>query len=299
MTIREVYGLYVQDRNVYCSPETLKTYNTHMEIYLKWLELQAVTFDELPEGLHPVAGYVLHLRQTRPELRNTTILSYCRTIKSFLRWAYDNDYCSDYLKKLKLPKSDAEAELPLCVDEVEKIDRCFDMGTVKGMRNYCIFHLMLDCGLRSQEVRHLKVEHLVPERNLLHIKDSKGKKSRITLCPDYMFEHIRTYMDMTGRSSGIIFTSLIKDTPMSEQTVKQFYAHLKKWSGVQRVHAHLCRHTFATSYLIGGGNLEFLRVFLGHSDYGVTKVYTSTAALCKMLRLDVYRLDSLFFERGY
>lgn len=299
MTIQKIYDEFIRNRQVYCSEETIKTYNTHMQIYFKWLEQYAASFDELPAQLHPVTGFVLHLRKAKPELRNTTILSYCRTIKAFLRWAYDNDYCPDYLKKLKLPKSDAEPELPLSMDEVESIDRCFDLSTVKGMRNYCIFHLLLDCGLRSQEVRHLKVEHLDPVRNLLHIKDSKGNKSRITLCPDFLFDNIRTYMTMTSRSSGAIFRSLHDNELMKDQVIKQFFADLKKESGIQRVHAHLCRHTFATSYLIGGGNLEFLRVFMGHSDYNVTKIYTSTAAVCKMLGLSVYRLDKIFFERGY
>lgn len=299
MTIQEVYRKFIHERQAYCSEETIKTYNTHLQIYFKWLEQYALTFESIPSQVHPVSDFVTYLRTTRPALRNTTILSYCRSIKAFLRWAYDNDYCPDYLKKLKLPKSDAEPALPLCIDEVEKIDSCFDLETVKGMRNYCIFHLLLDCGLRSQEVRHLQVEHLVPERNLLHIKNSKGNKSRITLCPDFMFENIRKYMTMVNRSSGIIFTSLLDNQPMKDQVIKQLFADLKKESGVQRVHAHLCRHTFATSYLVGGGNLEFLRVFMGHSDYGVTKIYTGTAALCKMLGLSVYQLDKLFFERGY
>ncbi len=47
------------------------------------------------------------------------------------------------------------------------------MQTKKGRRNYCIFHLMLDCGLRSQEVRHLRYENIDQERNIIHILDSK------------------------------------------------------------------------------------------------------------------------------
>ena len=299
MTIQEAFHEFIRDRQAYCSDETIKTYRTHLQIYFTWLNNYTDSFETIPAELHPVTDFVLHLRQDRPELKNTTILSYCRSIKAFLRYCYECDYCPDYLKRLKLPKSDAEPALPLCVDEVEKIDACFDLETLKGLRNYCIFHLLLDCGLRSQEVRHLQVEHLYRERNLLHIKNSKGCKSRITLCPDFLFEHIRKYMAMTGRSSGVIFTSLLDNKPMQEHVIKQLFARLKKESGVQRIYAHLCRHTFATSYLVGGGNLEFLRVFMGHSDYNVTKIYTSTAAMCKMLGLQVYQLDKLFFERGY
>ena len=51
--------------------------------------------------------------------------------------------------------------------------------------------------------------------------------------------------------------------------------------------------------LVGGGNLEFLRVFLGHSDYNVTRGYSQLAAECKMLGVNVYHLDPIFFKNGY
>lgn len=87
--------------------------------------------------------------------------------------------------------------------------------------------------------------------------------------------------------------------PMTSNAIKQLFQDLKVTSGINRVHAHLLRHTFATSYLMGGGNLEFLRVFMGHSDYNVTKTYSQMAAQYKMLGADVYKLDSIFFSRGY
>lgn len=49
----------------------------------------------------------------------------------------------------------------------------------------------------------------------------------------------------------------------------------------------------------GGGNLEFLRVFMGHTDYAVTQAYSRMAAEYKMLGADIYRLDDIFFTRGY
>lgn len=87
--------------------------------------------------------------------------------------------------------------------------------------------------------------------------------------------------------------------PVTADAVKHLFTRLKKESEIKRLHAHLLRHTFATSYLIGGGNLEFLRVFMGHSDYNVTKIYSQLAAESKMLGVDVYRLDSIFFKKGY
>ena len=77
------------------------------------------------------------------------------------------------------------------------------------------------------------------------------------------------------------------------------FQKLKNRSGIQRIHAHLCRHTFATSYMMGGGNLEKLRVMLGHADYNATKIYLQLAAEYDIVKYPIYQLDKVFFEKGY
>lgn len=62
---------------------------------------------------------------------------------------------------------------------------------------------------------------------------------------------------------------------------------------------HLCRHTFATSYIMGGGNLEFLRLLMGHTDYNVTKTYLHLANQYHLMGADVYKLDKVFFKSMY
>ena len=41
----------------------------------------------------------------------------------------------------------------------------------------------------------------------------------------------------------------------------------KKKTGIDQIHPHLCRQTFATVYIIGGGSLEMLRLLLGHPGH--------------------------------
>ncbi len=303
MLIIRAYDEFIADRAVYCSPETVNTYNSHIKIFFSYLKVkfsvpfESLDFDALGDD-NIYSGFILWLR-TGGNVKNVTIRSYCRVVKVFLKYCYEKDFCRDYVKGVKLPKDDSEPKLPLFADEVAVIDKTFDLYTLKGKRNYAIVHLMLDCGLRSQEVRHLKMKDLDMDRNLLHIVDSKGNKSRIVLCPDFVFEAVYYYLDGCSGGADYVFKSLKADLPLKKNTINLMFADLRKESGIERLHAHLLRHTFATSFLIGGGNLEFLRVFMGHSDYNVTKIYSSLAAQCKMLGADVYRLDKIFFERGY
>lgn len=300
MTIVQAYRLYLKDRAGYCSDKTLKTYSGHLDIYFDYLErtykpITLLDFEDIPPEDNIFSDYILYLRQKR-KVSNTTIRSYARSIRAFLNYCYQEDICRDYLKKVKLPKSDAVPPAPLLQDEVKRLDNCFALETIMGLRNYCIVHLMLDCGLRSQEVLHLEMEHVDAAHNLLHIRISKECKSRITMIPDFLIQAIRTYMLKCGRSSGTIFYSIRKNQPLTEEGIKMLFQALKQEANIPRLHAHLLRHTFATAYLCGGGNLEFLRVMMGHSDYSVTKMYSSLAAQYKMLGVSVYQLDSIFFR---
>ena len=302
MTIKETYDLFMRNRSVYCSPETLRSYEGHLKVFFDFLEasggksIERLSFDDFKDAAL-FGDFIIHLR--KKNVKNVTIRSYCRIAKAYLRYCYQNDFCPDYLKGVRLPPDDSVPKVVLYSDEVKKIDECFDMMTEKGRRNYCMFHLMLDCGLRSQEVRHLRYEDIDRERNIIHILDSKGGKSRITLIPNFLIREIDHYMFLRLSSSDVLFLSLRSGEPVTADSVKHLFSRLKKESGIKRLHAHLLRHTFATSYLIGGGNLEFLRVFMGHSDYNVTKIYSQLAAESKMLGVDVYHLDPIFFEKGY
>lgn len=300
MTIAQAYKLFLRDRAGYCSEKTIQTYSEHLSVYFDWLErtyktLPDLDFEDIPPDDNIFSDYILHLRNKR-KVSNSTIRSYSRSIKAFLNYCYQEDICKDYLKKVKLPSDDSVPPEPLLQDEVYRLDNCFALDTLMGLRNYCIVHLMLDCGLRTQEVVHLEMQHVDAAHNLLHIRLSKGNKSRVTLIPDFLIDAIGKYMQQCGRSSGVIFYSLRKDQVLTEEGIKMIFQDLKHQADIPRLHAHLLRHTFATSYLCGGGNLEFLRVMMGHSDYSVTKMYSSLAAQYKMLGVQYYKLDSIFFR---
>lgn len=304
MTIAQAYEKFINDRKIYCAAATIRSYGDHLRVFFRYLEdtyqpIEKLDFDSLDPDVNIFNDFIIYLRD-KQTVRNVTIRSYCRSVKAFLRFCYEEDFCRDYLKRVKLPKDDAIPPAPLLADEVASIDACFDLDTLQGLRNYCIVHLMLDCGLRSQEVLKLDLSDIDPGRQLLRIRVSKECKSRITLIPERLCNYILKYMYQDGRISGAVFYSLTRRERMEHDAIKQLFMKLKKQSRIPRLHAHLLRHTFATSFLIGGGNLEFLRVLMGHSDYAVTKMYSSLAAQYRMLQVPVYKLDPVFFRlHGY
>ena len=66
--------------------------------------------------------------------------------------------------------------------------------------------------------------------------------------------------------------------PLTENSIKLIFSRLAKKSGVSRLHAHLCRHTFATRFLINGGDVFTLQQILGHSTLEMVSRYVNLAA---------------------
>lgn len=109
---------------------------------------------------------------------------------------------------------------------------------------------------------------------------------------------LREYMEMF-HPSGILFSSVNGTRGISYSVLRSLFMKIAKKTGISRIHPHLLRHTFATSYIMGGGNLESLRILLGHYDYSVTRHYLHLAAQYQILGTDIYRLEPVFFKKAY
>ena len=129
---------------------------------------------------------------------------------------------------------------------------------------------MCDSGLRRGEILSLIMKNVDLNHDFLLVT-GKGCKQR--------FDPV--FVDRFGK-------------PCNDNTIKQVFQKIKKRTGIDRLHPHLLRHTFATNYLCDGGDLETLRLILGHSDLQVTSMYLHLAQNMQLLQSKhISHLDSL------
>lgn len=320
VTIDMAYKLFISDRETFCSGKTIQYYKKNLQFFTNYLNACGFMVDfslnDLPAKVF--SDYVRHLRQkykfenhpfAKPKnqkIRNTTIRTYCRAVKAFLNYC-NQEFSTSFCTSVKLPKDDAVEKVPLYQNEVDLIDSLFNQRTKTGLRNYCIVHLMLDAGLRSEEVETLRICDVMFDKNLLQIADSKGNKSRLVLmCPKLkkaLYSYVTLYRPHSGDIKEYMMQPLLmqlKDnTCINYNVIKQLFSRIKNHTGIERLSPHLLRHTFATSYIMGGGNLENLRLLLGHYDYTVTRTYLHLANTYRMMGAEIYKLDPIFFKIGY
>lgn len=292
MNLNELYEEFIIEKESYCETPTIKYYNENLTKFINYIEMQA------PHPQLTKENYIKYVKSLRTaDIKNTSIRTYCRAVKVFSSWLLDNGYITeDFTKRVKLPRQDNAVIMPLTQKEVEKIDDYIievPFPDFIDLRNILIIHLMLDAGLRRSEVINLKKNDLDFDNKTITINNSKYNKSRILPMSNVIYNYSLAYLDECKYylSDSIFFLMKEDGEMITIDTIKNIFRKLKKHVGIQRLHSHLLRHTFATSYLIQGGNLEQLRLFLGHSDYNVTRNYLHLAASNKLINYDIYKLD--------
>ena len=141
--------------------------------------------------------------------------------------------------------------------------------------------MLLDAGLRIGEIVRLKMDDLHLDDSFIKVL-GKGKKERFVpigsnsqrVLQRYLF-HFRPKQN--DSQNEYVFLSTGRN-PLTENSLKLMFARLAQRSGVKRLHAHLCRHTFATKFLINGGDVFSLQQILGHSTLEMVRHYVNLAS---------------------
>ncbi len=291
ISAKEIFMNYISS---YCAKDTISYYDINMRLFENYLVSVYSSLDIDINNLTKAdyVGYISYLRNKN--IKNTSVRTYSRAIKVFLRYMFFEGYVDNNITcHVKYPKADNSIVIPLNNARVNNIINGMKKSSMYT-RNIVIFSLMLDCGLRCGEVVNLKTSDIDFDNDFIRIVNTKNNKSRIVPLPAKVKYVISKYMAVRNNSSSTLIMDCRCQNPITENAIKLMFSKLKAYDS--DIHAHLLRHTFATSYIMGGGSLEILRVLMGHEDYAVTKNYIHIATQMGMLNYDIYRLDGAMFN---
>lgn len=203
-----------------------------------------------------------------------------RQLKSFFLWAYENDLTDTFiLHGLRSPRPDQKRIVPLTDLEILKVFETIHAHSNLRLRNISIFSLMLDSGLRRDEISRLKKSDLDLDARNVHAYGKK--KERLVGFGVRTAELLKLYAAHSrstrpGRDKDHLFLHR-RGTPMTAACVTGLFNGLKVPTGIKRLNAHIIRHTFATRFLQRGGDPFTLRILLGHSSLRMVATYVATA----------------------
>ena len=298
MKYKQAQNLFLNQANAYCSEPTMKYYELNLSFFDKYLQesYKNIKLDDLELIKLTKEDFIGYINKCREKgIKNSSVRTYARAIKVFFRWCHNEGHIkSNITHNVKFPKADNKQVIPLSTKRVEIL---YDAISTKNCatRNAAIFSLMLDCGLRLGEIVALDISDIDFNNDFIQIINTKNNKCRIVPLPKRTRQKIKAYLDERNSKHRAVFLDHRNYGRITEGTIKTFISKLKVYD--RDIHCHLLRHTFATSFMMGGGQLEILRVLLGHEEYTVTKGYIHLASQLGVINYDIYKLDGIMFSK--
>lgn len=196
--VLDIFYEFINFKKSYCAAASINYYNENLSKFFSWLscnkELHLNSIDISSITKNDLINYIVYLRDAT-SAKNVSISTYYRAVKVFIRYCFDEGYIDlDITQRVKQLKCDKQIVLPLSQGEVNLIDIVLDRKSYLTYRNYLIVHLMLDCGLRCQEIVNLKYCDINFENNYITINNSKCNKSRVIPIPECLQNYILEFV---------------------------------------------------------------------------------------------------------
>ena len=224
---------------------------------------------------YSILDFIEHLQGNNPDIRNTTINTYLRSIRVMLYFFMEQGYTPNFKislikaeKKIHETYTDAELERLLKKPNVKK---CL----FSEYRNWVIICYLLGTGNRLSTVINLKIGDIDFETHEVKLKTVKNKRQYIMPLSSILEKTLIEYLAYRkGNEDEYLFCSSYggQMTKDGLATCIRKYNHSR---GVAKTSFHLFRHTFAKRWILNGGDAFRLKTILGHSTMAMVNEYVN------------------------
>jgi integrase/recombinase XerD len=257
---------------------------TTIRLYLHSVAEFAQHFHKPPDQLGPehIRQYQLFLIKDKQACQSTCVQLVCA-----LRFFYTHTLNRKIaIERIPFPRRERKLPLILSREEVKAL-----LEAPSKLRDRAVLAVLYGSGLRVAEAAQLKLRDIDARRNVLWVRQGKGRKDRQTLLPAKLLELLRLYW-RAERPDDWLFPVRDYTRPIGPKTVYLACRGATQAAGIRKpVHPHSLRHAFATHLLEAGVNLRTIQLLLGHANLETTARYLQVADVA--VRSTPSPLDSL------
>ncbi len=233
-------------------------------------------------------GYTDISRSSSRQASPATVHHYGRVVKILFNWAEEEEYLDhnptlrmklgspNYKEVEPYTDKDVQAMLNLCEDEARFRHRYL------GLRNKAIISLFVATGLRLTELSDITLSDLDPRLQQVRVM-GKGAKMRVVPLDGEVRKSLRHYLEIRPRAGDKLWKTA-DGLELTARGIQMVIKHLKKRAGIKGEGGpHRLRHYFATKYLEAGGDINSLRLLLGHATLDMVLRYSRYVDVQKAL----------------
>lgn len=147
----------------------------------------------------------------------------------------------------------------------------------RDYKEYAILATFIFTGARCNEVRMLDVGDVDFAQRLIHIRHAKRDKERYVPLDPSLERVLRAYLSRfpTGQTASDcpLFKGNDQGGRIARENLSRTVKKIAERAGLEGVHPHVLRHSFATAWVDNGGDIFTLQKVLGHADIRMTLRY--------------------------
>ena len=260
---------YQDKRTENTAESTLKTYDMHIRNFIDSNDMWDFTTSLINKDHYQ--WWVEDLQEDDRK-SDTTVATYCRSVRAFIYWLQENEYTDvfpvkipKYQKKVKRCYTDEELKTLL-----EKPDRnCSEVQ----YQTWVYINLLISTGLRLSSSLDILVKDIDFKNNVVYADTTKNNQGLALSLNDDVIKILKKYIQLFRLSADDYLFCKGDNTRMANHTMQCNVANYNRAHGVEKTSIHLFRHTFAKNFYIQTKDVYTLCQVLGHSNISVTEGY--------------------------
>lgn len=243
------------------SENTIKTYSEALKSFLLFYQEKEISSINNEDVVNYYQEYII---------KNRLSSSYQNQIINAIKLYFSKvQQAAIQVDKIYRPKREKLLPNVLSKEEIKKI-----LSAHSNIKHKTMLSMIYSCGLRRSELLNLKPNDIDSNRNLVIIRQAKGKKDRIAPLSPAILTMLRDYYK-AYKPKVWLFEGAIEKQPYDERSLAHVLKQALDKTNIKKpVTLHWLRHSYATHLLEAGTDLRYIQEILGHKSSKTTEIYT-------------------------
>lgn len=211
----------------------------------------------------------------KKDIAPTSVNTALRLLRAVLNYWADQNYCQRI--KIKLLKVEEQIKDTYTDDEISRLLKKPDVKTAsfREYRTWAVINFFIGTGCRLSTLTAVRIGDIDWENELIAYSHTKNKKSQFTPLSRQLTSVLQEYLRQRGGENTDILFPSESNTKLVGTSIAHDLARYNRNRGVDKISAHLFRHTFAKNWILQGGDPLRLQKILGHSTLAMSQHYAN------------------------
>jgi integrase/recombinase XerC len=270
------------------SPHTVSAYQSDLDQFFRFLNNpERKTPAPEPVITHPSEISHYHIRNWMVELMNQQIIARSinrkiATLRKYFKFLLREDVIQvNPASKINTPR--IPKNLPVVVEDARLTQMLIDnevfSADFKGRRDKLVIEMLFGTGMRLSELLGVKDTDINVYEGTVKVLGKRNKERIIPVNNELKlllaeYQQLKKKQNFFGNNS----LTLIVTDKGANAYARLIYLIVQKYlsyiSTQTKKSPHVLRHTFATSLLNNGADLNAIKELLGHANLSATQIYT-------------------------